>query len=241
MGKRIITQRRGRGTSTYSAHSHRWNITVKHRSYDLIEKEGSLNGVITDLTHCKGHSAPIAIVKYDSGEYNYVFAPVGVKVGDIVSAGAKGKPTPGSTLPLKSIPEGTAIYNIESKPADGGSFVRASGASAKLTSMTEKGVVVIMPSKKKKIFNPECRANIGKIAGAGKKEKPLVKAGKRYHIMKARGKLYPLTSGVAMNAVDHPFGSGRGRHAGKPLTAPKFAPPGRNVGKIKARRTGKRK
>ena len=80
---------------------------------------------------------------------------------------------------------------------------------------------------------------LGKIAGSGKKEKPLVKAGKKYHIMKAKGKLYPRTSGVAMNAVDHPFGSGRGRHAGKPLTAPRFAPPGRNVGKIKAKRTGK--
>jgi large subunit ribosomal protein L2 len=146
----------------------------------------------------------------------------------------------GSTLALRNIPEGTQIYNIETKPAGGGSLVRASGATAKLSTITEKGVLVIMPSRKQKLFNPECRATIGRIAGGGKKEKPFVKAGNKFHAMKAKGKLYPRTSGVAMNAVDHPFGSGRGRHAGKPLTAPRFAPPGRNVGKIKARRTGKR-
>ncbi len=239
MGKRIISQRRGRGTSTYSAHSHRWNIAISHRKYDDIEKNGVLAGTVKDLTHCKGHTAPIAIIQFENGEYHSVFAPIGIKVGDTVYTGEKGKPTVGSTLPLKSIPEGTPICNIEVRIADGGSLVRTSGSGAKLLNITDKGVVVQMPSKKKKTFNPECRATIGRIAGSGKKEKPLVKAGKHYHMMKARGKLYPRTSGVAMNAVDHPFGSGRGRHAGKPLTAPRFAPPGRNVGKIRARRTGK--
>ena len=69
----------------------------------------------------------------------------------------------------------------------------------------------------------------------------MLKAGKHYHAMKARNKLYPVTSGVAMNAVDHPFGSGRGRHVGKPKTPPKNAPPGRNVGLIRARRTGRKR
>jgi large subunit ribosomal protein L2 len=238
MGKRIITQRRGRGTSTYKAHSHNW-IEITHRHYDDIEKQGVVTGKVLDLAHCKGHSAPIALIKYENGETNYILAPVGIKVGDEVQSGFNAKPTPGSTLPLKNIPEGTLIHNLEIRPADAGSLVRTSGTSAKLINFTEKGAVIQLPSKKKKIMNPLCRASIGKIAGSGKKEKPLVKAGKKYHIMKAKGKLYPRTSGVAMNAVDHPFGSGRGRHAGKPLTAPKFAPPGRNVGKIRARRTGK--
>tara|TARA_Y100000310_G_scaffold191080_1_gene191076 strand:+ start:2073 stop:2798 length:726 start_codon:yes stop_codon:yes gene_type:complete len=241
MGKRIIAQRRGRGTSTYSAHSHRWSIKVKHRPYDNLEKESSISGTIVDLVHCKGHTAPIALIKYENGEAAYIYAPIGIKVNDIVHSGFKAKPTAGSTLPIKNIPEGSRIYNIESKPADGGSLVRASGTSARVSTITEKGITIIMPSKKKKIINPLCRATIGKIAGSGKKEKPIVKAGKMHHMMRARGKLYPRTSGVAMNAVDHPFGSGRGRHAGKPLTAPKFAPPGRNVGKIKARRTGKKR
>ena len=97
-----------------------------------------------------------------------------------------------------------------------------------------------MPSKKQKQFHPNCRATVGVIAGSGKGEKPILKAGKRHHMMKARNKLYPQTSGVAMNAVDHPFGSGRGRHKGKPTIAPRFAPPGRKVGMIRARRTGRK-
>jgi len=99
----------------------------------------------------------------------------------------------------------------------------------------------VLPSKKQKSFLPECRATIGIISGSGKKEKPFVKAGTRHHLMRAKGKLYPRTSGVAMNAVDHPFGSGRGRHIGKSQIAPRFAPPGRKVGMIRARRTGRRK
>jgi len=238
MGKRVISQRRGRGTTTYRAHSHRWNIKIKHREYDTYEREGVLSGMVTRLTHCSGHTAPIAVIKYENGEQNYIFAPIGIKVGDTVYSGFKGKPTVGSTLPLTNIPEGTTISNIESRPANGGSLARASGTGARVISKDKKGVTVEMPSKKTKIFNEACRATIGKIAGSGKKEKPLVKAGKMYHIKRSRSKLYPRTSGVAMNAVDHPFGSGRGRHSGKPLTAPRFAPPGRNVGKIRARRTG---
>lgn len=241
MGKRIISQRRGRGTVTYRSHSFRWNIEVKHREYDTIEKEGSLTGVVENLTHCQGHTAPVAIVKYENGEYNYVFAPIGIKVGDKVHSGSNAYPTVGSTLPLKNIPDGTDVFNVESRPADGGAFARASGAGARVISKDKKGVVIEMPSKKTKILDENCRATIGKIAGSGKYEKPIVKAGKMHHIMRARGKLYPRTSGVAMNAVDHPFGSGRGRHSGKPLTAPRFAPPGRNVGKIHARRTGRKR
>ena len=109
------------------------------------------------------------------------------------------------------------------------------------TGKSPKSITVELPSKKQKTFLPDCRATIGVIAGSGKQEKPFVKAGTRYHAMKAKGKLYPRTSGVAMNAVDHPFGSGRGRHMGKSQIPPRFASPGRKVGMIRARRTGRRK
>ena len=241
MGKRIISQARGKGSTTYRSHSFRWNLEVKHREYDSVEKQGSLAGIVENLTHCKGFTAPIAVVKYENGEYSYVFAPVGMKVGNRVYSGYSAHPTLGSTLPLKNIPDGTDVFNVESRPADGGAFARASGVGARVVSKEKNRVVIEMPSKKTKILDENCRATIGRIAGSGKKEKPIVKAGKKHHIMRARGKLYPRTSGVAMNAVDHPFGSGRGRHSGKPLTAPRFAPPGRNVGKIHARRTGRKK
>jgi len=84
-------------------------------------------------------------------------------------------------------------------------------------------------------------ATIGIVAGGGRTDKPFVKAGNRWHAMRARGKLYPITSAVAKNAVDHPFGSGRGRHMGKPSVPPRFAPPGRKVGQIHAKRTGRKR
>ena len=98
-----------------------------------------------------------------------------------------------------------------------------------------------MPSKKEKEFNANCRATIGVVAGGGRLEKPFLKAGKKWHAKRARGKLYPVTSAVAMNAVEHPFGSGRGRHMGKPNVAPRHAPPGRKVGLVRPRRTGRKR
>ena len=106
---------------------------------------------------------------------------------------------------------------------------------------TKNKVIVQFKSKKTKELNPECRAIVGIAAGGGRLEKPILKAGKRMKMMRAKNKLYPQTSGVAMNAVDHPFGSGRGRHIGKSKVAPRFAPPGRNVGSIRSKRTGAKK
>ncbi|MFH1331957.1 MAG: 50S ribosomal protein L2 [archaeon] len=241
MGKRLITQRRGRGTFTYKAHSHRWKGEIKHRKYDDLEKSSMVEGTVTDLIHSPGHSAPLAVIKYNNGEETMIAAPHEMKVTDKVYSGAIAPATNGNTLPLKNIPEGTDVYNIESQPGDGGKFVKASGGSAKILGKMGEKILLRLPSKKQRLFEPDCRATIGVIAGGGRTDKPFVKAGKRWHAMHARGKLYPRTSGVAMNAVDHPFGSGRGRHVGKPKTPPRNAPPGRNVGLIRARRTGRKR
>jgi len=241
MGKRIIQQRRGRGTLTYRSPSHNFKGTLKLRKYDDVEKNKSIKGEIIELMHCPGHSAPLAKIKYENGETILIAAPMKIKVNDEVFSGVNAPFGIGNILPLKNIPDGSMVYNIEAKPGDGGKFVKSSGVSAKILSRVDSNVVVQLPSKKKKMFNINCRAIVGEIAGGGRKEKPFVKAGKRFHAMRARGKLYPQTSGVAMNAVDHPFGSGRGRHAGKPTIAPRFAPPGRKVGMLKAKKTGRGK
>ncbi|MEA3378576.1 MAG: 50S ribosomal protein L2 [Nanoarchaeota archaeon] len=241
MGKRLITQRRGRGTNTYKAPSHRYKGRIKHRKYDDKETAGVTYGKIVDLIHCPGHNAPLAAIKYENKEEILMSAPENVKVDDIVASGVSAPVQTGNTLPLKNIPEGTLVYNIETKPGDGGKLVRASGGFAKVVSKTNDKVTILLPSKKNTVLKHSCRATIGVIAGGGRKEKPFLKAGKKMHAMRARNKLYPKTSAVAMNSVDHPFGSGRGRHVGKPKTAPRWAPPGRNVGLIKARRTGKRR
>jgi len=240
MGKRLITQRRGRGTTTYRAPSHRYKGALKYRSMDDQEKEGVVYGVVKDLIDCPGHRAPLALVKYEKEEA-FISAPLGMKVKDVVASGVSAPAQIGNTLPMNNIPEGTFIYNIEIRPGDGGKLVRSAGNFAKIVGKTGDQITVILPSKKQKKMNGRCRATIGVIAGGGSMEKPLLKAGAKMHAMRAKNKLYPKTSGVAMNAVDHPFGSGRGRHAGKPKTAPRWAPAGRNVGLIKARRTGKKK
>ena len=241
MGKRIITQRRGRGTHTYKSPSHRFKGKIRLRPYDDIEKNKCIIGQVKDFVHCPGHTAPLAKIKFENGEHLLIFAVEGLNTKQKINSGSKSEIQIGNILPLKNIPIGTTICNIESHPGDGGKFMRAAGASARITAKDDKKVTIVFPSKKIKKITAECRAIIGKVAGAGKKDKPILKAGKKYHMMKAKNKLYPITSGVAMNAVDHPFGSGRGRHAGKPKTPPRNAPPGRNVGAIRAKKTGKRK
>lgn len=233
MGKNLIQQKRGKGSSRYIAHSHRWKGAVSYKS------PGEAQGRIIDFVDCAGHSAPLAKVVYNDGEECLVVAVEGLRVGDIVSSGIVSEMS-GSTMGLKNIPEGTMVCNIELQPGDGGKFVRAGGTFAKIVAKTPEGVVVRLPSKKEKIFYPECRATIGVVAGGGRVEKPFLTAGKRYFAMKAKNKLWPQVAGLSMNAVDHPFGGSRNKK-GKPTIAPRNAPPGRKVGKLHPRRTGRRK
>jgi large subunit ribosomal protein L2 len=236
MGKRIISQRRGRGTSTYRAPSHnfRYEISLMPLQNDVV------SGKIIDIMHSPSHTAPIAVVKYDNNLYSFIPAPEGVKVSSIVSTDA-GDLQKGNISELKNIPEGTEIYNIEAQPGDGGKFIRASGVFGKVLAKYPNKIIVMLPSKKNREFSPNCRACIGVIAGGGRLEKPFLKAGKMYHKMKARNKLYPKVSGTSMNALDHPYGTSRSSKKGKPTTARKHAPPGAKVGKIRARRTGRKK
>ena len=237
MGKNLIQQKRGKGSSTYRAPSFRYRGEATYCS----SKKEEVNGKIKDIIHCPGHNAPLIQVKYENGEEALLQAPDGIKVGDKVVSGENAPITSGNIIPLKNIPEGTLVYNIENLPGDGGKFVRSSGASAKVLSKAKGKVVLLLPSKKEKEFNPECRATVGTIAGSGRKDKPFLKAGFKYHAMRARNKLYPNVAGVAMNAVSHPFGGSSSHSKGKASTVSRDAPPGRKVGKIAARRTGRKK
>ncbi len=236
MGKRLISQRRGRGTPTYRSPSHRFKGMAVHPRIT----EEPLKGTVNDIIKCPGHSAPLIEIAYSSGDVIYNIAPEGIKVGDVIEASSEEVST-GNILELGKIPEGTSIFNIEAKPGDGGKFVRTTGTFAKVVAHNPSGVSVVMPSKRIKEFNPKCRAAIGVVAGSGRVEKPFVKAGNKYYKMKAKNKLYPRTSGISMNAVDHPFGTSRSSKKGKPDIARKHAPPGAKVGKIRPRRTGRKK
>ncbi len=235
MGRRIQGQRRGRGTPTFRAPSHRYKAQLSHKD----EQGDLLVGEVTDIEHDPARSAPVARVAFDDGDERLVLAPEGVGVGDRIEVGISAAIEPGNTLPLSEIPEGVPIVNVEAQPGDGGKYARASGVSADLVTHERDAAVVKLPSDEVKRLSPDCRATIGVVAGGGRTEKPFVKAGSKHHKMKSRGTKWPRVRGVAMNAVDHPFGGGGRQHPGRPKSVSKNAPPGRKVGDLGSRRTGR--
>ncbi len=237
MGKSLIQQKRGKGSPRYRAHGFYYKVEA------ALPKmvPATIVGTILDIVKYPGHYAPLLNVKLENGEEFYGIAPEGIRVGEKIQIGENAELKQGNVLPLKMIPEGTSVFNIESHPGDGGKFVRSSGVSAKVLGRMPNKVTIMLPSKKEKEFNPECRAIIGIVAGAGRSEKPLLKAGTAYHKALARNKLWPIISGTSQNAVNHPFGGSRSSKKGIPTVAPRNAPPGRKVGKIRPSRTGRKK
>ncbi len=236
MGRRIRGQRRGRGSPTFRAPSHRYKADLSHRT---VEDETVVSGHVVGIEHDPARSAPVADIEFDDGDRRLVLAPEGVGVGDEIQVGVSAAIEPGNTLPLAEIPEGVPVCNVEANPGDGGKFARASGVNAQLLSHDRNVTVVQLPSGEMKRLDPQCRATIGVVAGGGRTEKPLVTAGKKYHKTRARGIKWPKVRGVAMNAVDHPFGGGGRQHPGRPKSVSRDAAPGRKVGDIASRRTGR--
>ena len=237
MGKRLISQARGKGGPRYRAPSH----TFKGIAVNKKLKEGNFKGEILDIVKCRAHSTPLLAVRFDDGETLYVPGVEGLKVGDKIETGDKAGIKAGNTLALKDIPEGTLVNNIELNPGDGGKFVRSSGTFAKVVSKSGNKITVILPSKKQKVFSPKCRATIGVLAGGGRPEKPFLSAGKKYYKMKSKNKLWPRVCGQSMNAVDHPHGGSRSSKKNYPYVVSRNAPPGAKVGSISGRRSGRKK
>jgi len=119
--------------------------------------------------------------------------------------------------------------------------VRASGTSAVLFSKANGKAILKLPSGKNILISDGCRATIGEVAGGGRREKPFLTAGARHHAMRAAGRVYPRMRGIAMAAVYHPFGGGRHQHPGKSTSTSRNAPPGRKVGLIAPRKTGRKR
>ncbi len=234
MGKRIILQRRGKGSPTYKAPSHRYAGKAR---YLFIDKD-VIEGEIVDIIHDPGRDAPLCVIKLEDGREMLNIAHEGAYVGMKIKMGNHKEIKPGNIMPIKNVPEGYPIYNIEIDPYDGGKLIRSPGSYGVVLSHDHTKTVVKMPSRKLKEINPNSRVTLGIVAGGERDTKPFVKAGNKYHAMKARNKLYPITSKTAMNAIDHKFG---GSSFGVPKTVSKNAPPGRKVGSIGARRTGIRK
>lgn len=147
----------------------------------------------------------------------------------------------GNILPVNGLPEGTIVSNCESKTGDRGSFARASGCSAIIIGHSDDGkkTRVRLPSGTRTTIPGNCRAMIGVVAGGGRTDKPICKAGNSYYRWKAKRRgTWPRVRGVAMNPVDHPHGGGNQQHIGHPSTVSRYAPRGQKAGLVAARRTG---
>lgn len=213
---------------------------MKYRALES-HQDGVLEGKILDLIHEPGRGAPLAIVRWADNLRTLYLPPEGMLVGDTVQIGSEAVLDLGNTLPLEKIPEGSLIFNIEGFPGDGGKFVRGSGTYATIMTKSKTHITVSLPSGTMKKFLKTCRATLGVVAGGGRPTKPFLKAGAKHHLMRAKGIKYPRTRSVAMNAVSHPFGGGGKQKPGRPSTTSRNAPPGRKVGLIAARRTGRLK
>ncbi len=240
MPNRNIPQRRGRGTPRYRSPSHRYKGDI---TYPRMDYGGLITGQIVSFIDDPGRTAPLAEVLLDDFSSTKMIAAEGLSVGQILELGSKAKVSPGTVLPLANILPGTEVFNVEVQPGDGGKAVRTSGTTA-LVVMHDKlaGTTQIkLPSKKTTIVQSIALATVGRVAGAGRPDKPMVHAGQNFYRFRSRGKLWPVVVGRAKNAVDHKHGGGRHPHVGRPTTVSRNAPPGRKVGHIAARRTGLKK
>ena len=239
MGKRILVQRRGRGTPNFQSPTHKRRGQIKYRYFQSNDK--AIKATVKDLLHDPGRGCPVALIQYEDGKKGLYLPPEGIKVGDTFEVGDKTEIKVGNILLLKNVPESTYIYNIEGQKDDGGKFVRGSGTYAVMMTKTPTHANIRLPSGKIKRVPLNSRCTVGVVSGGGRQNKPFTKAGKKFHLMKTRHGVWPRTSGVAMTAASHPFGGGGHKSPHKPTTVSRNAPPGRKVGLIAARKTGTKK
>jgi large subunit ribosomal protein L8e len=245
MGRVIRGQRKGAG-SIFTSHTKHRQGAARLRPVDYAERHGFIKGLVKEIIHDPGRGAPLAKVvfrdpyRYQQQKETFVCAE-GMHTGQFIYCGKKATLTVGNVKPVGEMPEGTIICNLEEKPGDRGTIARASGNYATVIAHNSDAgkTRVRLPSGSKKTIPSTCRAMVGIIAGGGRIDKPLLKAGRAYHKYRAKRNCWPRTRGVAMNPVEHPFGGGNHQHIGKPSTCRRDAPAGRKVGLIAARRTGR--
>lgn len=194
---RISVRRRGGG------HKRRYRIIdYKRNKYDII-------GKIATIEYDPNRSANIALVNYADGEKRYIIAPEKLKVGDTIVAGEKAEIKIGNSIPLKNIPLGSNIYNIELHRGKGGQLVRAAGTTATITAKEGKYCLIKLPSGEIRKIHKDCYATIGEVGNKEHQNLTIGKAGRSRWMNKR-----PKVRGVAMNPIDHPLGGGEGKSSG---------------------------
>lgn len=177
-----------------------------YRIIDFKRNKTDVPGKVVSIEYDPNRSSRIALVSYADGEKRYILAPEGIAVGNTVMSGPNVEVTLGNALPLRNIPVGTVVHNIEFKPGGGGKMVRAAGASAQIAAKDGDYAQIKLTSGEIRLVHLDCMATVGRI---GNSEHELIsygKAGRKRHIGKR-----PHVRGVAMNPVDHPHGGGEGK------------------------------
>ncbi len=195
--------------------SNQGRITVRHRGggakrmlrlIDFKRDKIGIPGVVAAIEYDPNRSAHIALIQYSDDEKRYILAPLGLKVGDTIASGPGAEVKPGNALPLKAIPAGTFIHNVELHRGRGGQIVRSAGAAAQLMAKEDSYVLVRLPSGELRRIHGECLATIGQIGNIDHSGVSLGKAGRSRWLGKR-----PVVRGSAMSPRDHPHGGGEGR------------------------------
>jgi large subunit ribosomal protein L2 len=193
-------------------------ITTRHQGggnkvrYRVIDFRRNKDGVPAKVAHVEydpNRNARIALLHYKDGEKRYILMPNRVKVGDVLQSGPGADIRPGNALPLRNIPVGTTVHNVELKPGAGGKMARSAGSSVQLVAKEGTNATLRLPSGEMRMVQLDCRATVGEVGNA---EAELISIGKAG---RARWKnKRPSVRGVAMNPVDHPLGGGEGKSSG---------------------------
>lgn len=201
-----------KNTGGRNAHGH---ITVRHRGggvkrkYRIIDFKRDKDGIpakVSAIEYDPNRSAYIALLNYADGEKRYIIAPNGIKVGDTVVSGEDADIKVGNALPLKNIPVGTIIHNVELYAGNGGQLVRSAGSSAQLMAKEGNYGQIRLPSGEVRMVRLECKATIGQVGNVEHENISIGKAGRKRHMG-----IRPGVRGSVMNPVDHPHGGGEGR------------------------------
>jgi large subunit ribosomal protein L2 len=208
----VTSLNRNAGRNSYG------RITVRHkggghkrlyRKIDFKRDKVDIPAKVASIEYDPNRTSRIALLHYVDGEKRYIIAPQDLKVGDVVESGENVDIKPGNTLPLKNIPLGTHVHNIELRQGQGGQLVRSAGVFAQLLAKEDKYALIKMPSGEVRMILQACRATIGQIGNKDHANIAIGKAGRN----RWKGKR-PSVRGVAMNPVDHPMGGGEGRSSG---------------------------
>ena len=206
------------GISSKGGRNNQGRITVRHqgggvkrlyRKIDFKRNRWDIPAVVERLEYDPNRTAFIALIKYQDGELAYIIAPQRLEVGDTVVTSATADIKPGNVLPLKSIPVGTIIHNIELKPQKGAQMVRSAGTYAQLVGRDSGYAQIKLASGELRMVLDNCLATIGAVSNPDKMNEVSSKAGRNRHLGKR-----PTVRGVVMNPVDHPHGGGEGKSSG---------------------------